>query len=315
MPHSAPLQIDPSTLADAGNGTANVTFFDMDAALQMHLQNTSEYKQAYNKYTAPLNMSLIVDDLLELADECSANITGAEFCNTCVRPIMRLELHAYMANMMQDDIPENLTAPAQVAVYDRCGEQILSFLGEAGVPMDDFFYGNVLHCSLHTEDPVCVAAPAVLAAALSPVLKTCDVLLSDVEHMHKMAQPDNAESAKEYCESCYWPFLRTMINHGMSDEFWCKHRGIVLRNVGNQTEERPESETALVDLLYEDDSFIACMENARSQMMQARVDVFDANLTDDIREDCWSEEFIPPVGTTLTPENKQRIRDLVCPQE
>jgi hypothetical protein len=33
-------------------------------------------------------------------------------------------------------------------------------------------------------------------------------------------------------------------------------------------EERPASETALVDLLYEDDSFIACMENALSQMMQ-----------------------------------------------
>jgi hypothetical protein len=30
-------------------------------------------------------------------------------------------------------------------------------------------------------------------------------------------------------------------------------------------------------------------------MLQARVDVFDAYLTDDIREDCWSEEFIPPV--------------------
>jgi hypothetical protein len=47
MPHSATLQIDFTTV-DAGNVTANVTFFDMDAALQMRLQNTSEYKQAYN---------------------------------------------------------------------------------------------------------------------------------------------------------------------------------------------------------------------------------------------------------------------------
>jgi hypothetical protein len=41
-----------------------------------------------------------------------------------------------------------------MAVYDRCGEQILTFLEEAGVPLDDFFYTNVLDCSLHTDDPV-----------------------------------------------------------------------------------------------------------------------------------------------------------------
>jgi hypothetical protein len=82
---------------------------------------------------------------------------------------------------------------------------------------------------------VCVASPDMLAVALSPVLNTCEALLSDKEHMQEMAQADNAGSAKEYCESCYWPFLRTVINRGMSDEFWCKHRGIVVRDVGNQT--------------------------------------------------------------------------------
>eukprot|EP00959_Pyramimonas_sp_CCMP1952_P360410 7547528-Pyramimonas_sp.AAC.1 len=41
-----------------------------------------------------------------------------------------------------------------MAVYDRIGEQILSFLEAEGMPVDEFFYANVVYCSLHAEDPV-----------------------------------------------------------------------------------------------------------------------------------------------------------------
>ena len=223
----------------------------------------------------------------DLVDECSANVTGEVFCNTCVRPLTRAELRAYLSGMNTDTVPDDLSAAAQVrrlrciastcpsifrvscssmnhttrkiptssiinrrskcsivhcmhtfhdarnnkimvrfrlcavagfpslarwalarlllkqhtchkvnfpsvhtlhacapqnycaqgrprvspagcllvatwvgwrtwqvAVYDRIGEQVLSFLEEEGMPVDDFFYANVVFCSLHTEDPV-----------------------------------------------------------------------------------------------------------------------------------------------------------------
>lgn len=289
------------------NATDNVTFFDMDAALKMELKNTTEYNRAYEEYPAPLNITLIADELKALVDECSANVTGPLFCNTCVRPVMRLELRAYLSTMLADAIPDDLSAAAQVAVYDRIGEQILTFMEEQGMPVDGFFYANVVFCSLHTEDPVCVAPPAELHAVLDPVLDSC---LRVQDHMHRLHRSGNRQSTEAYCTLCYWPFITTMINHGLSDQFWCQHRGLL-----NISADRPENETALADLLYADDSFVACMENARSEMLQNRVDVFDPTLTDDIREGCWEDDLSPRPGSILSPENRRRVLDMSCPEE
>jgi len=91
----------------------------------------------------------------ELADECSANITGPAFCDSCVRPIARLEISNYYQHMMNDSIPENLTQPQQHAVFDRAGEQIMARLESYGVPMDGFFYANVIFCSMYDGDSAC----------------------------------------------------------------------------------------------------------------------------------------------------------------
>jgi hypothetical protein len=91
----------------------------------------------------------------ELVDECSANITGPAFCDSCVRPIARLEISNYYEHMMNDSIPENLTQPQQHAVFDRAGEQIMERLESYGVPMDGFFYANVIFCSLYDGDSAC----------------------------------------------------------------------------------------------------------------------------------------------------------------
>ena len=121
-------------------------------------------------------------------DECSANITGPQFCDTCVRPIARLEVRwsedspnvtlktvtlfisltlwacasqvsNYYTHMMNDNIPDNLTTPQQHAIFDRAGEQIMERLESYGVPMDGFFYANVIFCSLHEADTACILTP------------------------------------------------------------------------------------------------------------------------------------------------------------
>jgi hypothetical protein len=62
----------------------------------------------------------------------------------------------YYTHMMDDNIPENLTAHQQHAVFDRAGEQIMSSLEDFGVPLDAFFHANVIFCSQHAEDPACL---------------------------------------------------------------------------------------------------------------------------------------------------------------
>jgi hypothetical protein len=65
----------------------------------------------------------------------------------------------YYTHMMNDNIPDNLTTPQQHAIFDRAGEQIMERLEDFGVPMDGFFYANVIFCSLHEADTACILTP------------------------------------------------------------------------------------------------------------------------------------------------------------
>ena len=58
---------------------------------------------------------------------------------------------------------------------------------------------------------------------------------------------------------------RGQVNNALSDEFWCEHRGVL-----NGTVEVPKTETALVDMLHTDVSFVACMENVRAPRGRGR---------------------------------------------
>jgi hypothetical protein len=58
---------------------------------------------------------------------------------------------------------------------------------------------------------------------------------------------------------------RGQVNNALSDEFWCEHRGVL-----NGTVEVPKTETALVDMLHTDVSFVACMENVRAPRERER---------------------------------------------
>lgn len=87
-----------------------------------------------------------------------------------------------------------------------------------------------------------------------------------------------AADTMAYCLGCYWPFVDMMINHALSDAFWCEHRGVL-----NGTEEAPTTETALTDLLHTDVSFVACMENVRlSHTRRAPLAVHGAHTCDDL---------------------------------
>lgn len=106
---------DPETMHD------ELFMIDVSAAFELDLVSTDEYKQAYEKYTTPLNISEMASDLQDLVDECSANVTGPEFCNICVRPIGRLEMISYGKHMHEDNIPDDMHAAAMHAIYDRAG--------------------------------------------------------------------------------------------------------------------------------------------------------------------------------------------------
>ena len=39
--------------------------------------------------------------------------------------------------------------------------------------MDDFFYANVIFCTLHKTDPICRIPPEELEEGMEPILKEC----------------------------------------------------------------------------------------------------------------------------------------------
>ena len=70
---------------------------------------------------------------------------------------------------------------------------------------------------------------------------------------------------------------RGQVDSALSDEFWCEHRGLLNGTVAdllNDTESFgpsvPSTETALVDVLHTDVSFVACMENVRAPRERER---------------------------------------------
>lgn len=339
---------DSSVMAwdeDSEVSQAEGSYIDVSRLFELNLTETPEYAAAYDTYTTPLDMDDMADELKELADECSANITGPAFCDSCVRPIARLEISNYYQHMMNDSIPENLTQPQQHAVFDRAGEQIMERLESYGVPMDGFFYANVIFCSMYDGDSAC-KMNATLQERVEPILNSCKSTQAHMA-MHQQRYHDgpslnlttqsidehNSSSPHEagamlgpsvgsitpeadvaaeaadtmaYCLGCYWPFVDMMINHALSDAFWCEHRGVL-----NGTEEAPTTETALTDLLHTDVSFVACMENARAIFLNEAVDPFDADLTDEIRDYCWLEGYKPSTRI-LTAQTRARVDALEC---
>jgi hypothetical protein len=68
------------------------------------------------------------------------------------------------------------------------------------------------------------------------------------------------------------------VNDALSDKFWCTNRGILNGTVTDLLEADDEfgpsaanvTETALVDVLHTDVSFVACMENVRAPRERER---------------------------------------------
>lgn len=296
-------------------GDMTEDMFNIAEAFEMELMETEAYKQAYELHKTPLNISDMAEGLRELVDACSANVTGGEFCNTCVRPIARLEIRSYYKHMREDNIPEDLSEPAMHAVYDRAGEQLMSFLAEEGVPMDDYFYANVIFCTLHKSDPMCKIPTEELEQEMTPILEECgkveEALVKRSEPMGMYTLSQNVTHAKgieQYCSKCYWPFVSYMVSNSLTDEFWCTNRHLLNEKKGNET---LSNETSLVDLLHTDTSFISCMENARGMFFEKGVDPFDPELTNDVRDFCWDDEYFPE-NKVITSEARAYIDVLEC---
>lgn len=197
------------------------------------------------------------------------------------------------------------------------GEQLMDFLEHEGVPMDDFFYENVIFCSLYKEDPECLVSPSELERQLSPVVDQCgkidtakvngtSVATGKVETMDSL---QTSEEITRYCTECYWPFMTVLMNSTLSDQFWCANRYIL--EAVEQDSNHTKSAAMIMDLLLTDTSFISCMDNARGLFFSMGVDPFNAQLTRNIRLECWKPKNFPQ-DPVISKDNAARIKTLSC---
>ncbi|KAK3239967.1 hypothetical protein CYMTET_50140 [Cymbomonas tetramitiformis] len=267
---------------------------------------TPEYKAAYTRASNPLPMDVLGPRLEELIEPCSSSKAGSSFCNNCVRPLQRELLKTYYEGV-DPSLDDDLTAMQKVANRDKAVEEALTYMEGKGLIVDSYFSASVVECNLYTEEKLCPVPKKRMEYRLGIVAENCKAVeeqfVADFGTRIPSKDQLTAEAKKLYCKKCYWRFLRALINIAPGDEFWCKY----LENPA-QFKASLKSDGALVDRLFEDDSFLSCVQNGKQIIENKGVDPYVESLVDY----CWDPENLPRNGSIIKKQTQAYLDSLDC---